>query len=96
MVDDGMFDELERIRESRDHWQILSESRLKRLIYLYDENDKLREALTFYADPDSWGHIGDGSYDVINDSDIEIDSNGEIGGKLAREVLKELDERKES
>jgi hypothetical protein len=59
------------------------------------QNEKLIKALSFYADNNNWKH--DYSLNLkgqINSSDWELYSTPvtslEIGGKLARQVLKEL------
>ena len=52
------------------------------------ENKKLKEALSFYADPDVWRNAccSDESFYLEDDFDTN-----EWGGKLARQVLKELE-----
>lgn len=68
---------------------------------LKEENKKLRDALEFYADHQNWWHdspsdFGYGSKGLIIciDQAEDIDSLREVsvGGKLARQVLKEVGE----
>lgn len=73
----------------------------KELEALKQEDAKLREALEFYADIDSWHHLTTESikYHKIDPSDIgdgdflkgETDDSG-VGGKRAREALKQTKE----
>ena len=72
-------------------------------LHISVRENKLVEALRFYADPETWFHECQGqSLNVIdaNDQDEllehkmsfdnELDCYQDVGGKKAREVLKEL------
>jgi CRISPR/Cas system CSM-associated protein Csm4 (group 5 of RAMP superfamily) len=60
-----------------------------------DENMKLREVIEFYANETSWDDIGgDCLNNEISGSDLEhIIGDTVIGGKRARQVLKELEDK---
>lgn len=72
---------------------------------LEEQNAKLKEALEFYANENSWHpHVCDSwsglrtafGADEDPDDDIEVINNNFIGGKLARQVLKQLFGKTES
>lgn len=61
---------------------------------LQDENAKLRETLKWYADDDNWVKSRPLHYERINIDDVEVRNASllsYIGGKRARNVLKELE-----
>lgn len=60
---------------------------------LTEENKKLRECLSFYANENNWKTDSTGCWDIITTDDY--DEQGyefPIGGKRARQCLKELEE----
>lgn len=61
---------------------------------LKEQNKKLVEALKFYASEDNWESYGFTNKNVIRLIDIEIlnEEGHSMGGKLARQVLKEIGE----
>ena len=64
---------------------------------LKEENKKLMEALKFYAEPIHWNDSGNLDYDMTTidyeDADIPEGYCDNRGGKLARQVLKEIGEK---
>jgi len=64
---------------------------------LEKENQKLREALKFYADPTNWQDTdilgSDGP--AILDDEYEPEKHLTVGGKRARQCLEEIDKGKQ-
>ena len=72
---------------------------------LQTENEKLRACVEFYAKEDNWHRTNKTIFSGIKASDIELAKNKEVaqvyyknlevGGKCARQILRELKEGKE-
>jgi hypothetical protein len=82
-MDGGFVDENEK---SMDRTELI-----KRIIAIKEQNRKLKAALLFYANKDSWVMGEFGSYICKKDltQEVEMDYVDVYGGKLAREIIKE-------
>lgn len=63
--------------------------RIERLV---EEHEKMKKALEYYANPEPgevWGSL-DEQFDIIHPNDVEEVDGEIVGGKKAREVLKEI------
>jgi phage-related protein len=80
----------ESINPQKEAWQAACE-------YKEAENKKLREALEFYADPNSWIWTKL-NYDQIISEDADYvlsHSADKVGGRIARQTLSEYRSKKE-
>lgn len=76
----------------------------KEIKKLKQENKKLKDALGFYADENNWNRSNKCLFNRVNIFDVELTKNKtvkevyyknlEVGGKLARQTLKEIEESK--
>ena len=79
-MDGGFVDENDK---SMDRSELI-----KRIIAIKEDNRRLRAALLFYADRDSW--YGSSIIDKDITQEVEVDYATAYGGKLARDIIKGL------
>lgn len=97
--DDNMAQLYETIKEMQNAYETLQvhdEMLIATVDKLKEENKKLRDALKYYANPVHWNDSGNLDYDMttIDYEDAAIPEGycDNRGGKLARQVLKEVGE----